>query len=247
MPLTRYAPTPSGYLHAGNLVNFTLTRDLAVQVGADIALRIDDADAPRYRREYVDDIFERLHQHDLEWQIGPRTTDDFERHWSQRGKIGAYRRALLDLMDAMPTYACACSRSVQHAVPTGGCLGGCHVMHLPLEAGRTALRVVVPTDTRIEVGGVVVDLAAEMGDFVVWRKDDLPAYQLVSVVEDRDLGTTHIVRGEDLLASSAAQIFLAQPLGAANVTYATYVHHSLVLDEAGHKLSKSHLAAEEQA
>ena len=246
MAVTRYAPTPSGYLHAGNLANFTLTRDLAVHVGADIALRIDDADAARYRREYVDDIFKTLRAHGLEWQIGPRDTDDFESRWSQRHKTAAYRQALRDLMDATDTYACACSRAVQRAVPTGGCTGGCRALRLPLEPERTALRVVVPADTCIDVSGAMVDLSAEMGDFVVWRRDDLPAYQLVSVVEDRDLGTTHIVRGEDLLASSAAQIWLAPGLGAANVAHATYVHHALVLDAAGRKLSKSQTAAKEQ-
>lgn len=245
--ITRYAPTPSGYLHAGNLVNFTFTRDLAMEVGADIALRIDDADAARYRREYVDDIFETLRVHGLEWHIGPHDTDDFERRWSQRHKTEAYRRVLRDLVDEMDTYACACSRTVQRAVPTGGCAGGCRALHLPLEPERTALRVVVSADTCIEVSGVTVDLSAEMGDFVVWRRDDLPAYQLVSVVEDRDLGTTHIVRGEDLLASSAAQIWLARGLGAANVAHATYVHHPLVLDAAGRKLSKSQTAPKEQA
>ncbi len=83
-----------------------------------------------------------------------------------------------------------------------------------------------------------------MGDFIVWRRDDLPAYQLVSVVEDRDLGTTHIVRGRDLLASSAAQVFLADSIGASNVAAATYVHHELITDSDGRKLSKTQISRE---
>jgi glutamyl-tRNA synthetase len=86
-----------------------------------------------------------------------------------------------------------------------------------------------------------VDLGAEMGDFIVWRRDDLPAYQVVSVVEDRDLGVTHIVRGLDLVPSSAAQIYLAAWFDATNVSGATFVHHELVTDESGAKLSKSPL------
>jgi glutamyl-tRNA synthetase len=78
-----------------------------------------------------------------------------------------------------------------------------------------------------------------MGDFVIWRRDDLPSYQLVSVIEDRDLGTTHIVRGEDLLASTAAQIFLAPALGADTLVTAFYLHHPLLTDVNGVKLSKS--------
>ena len=73
------------------------------------------------------------------------------------------------------------------------------------------------------------------------RREDLPAYQLVSVVDDRDLGVTHIVRGRDLLPSSAAQVHLAPWLEAEGVAQATYVHHDLVTDASGAKLSKSTL------
>jgi len=97
----------------------------------------------------------------------------------------------------------------------------------------------VPIGTTISINGKEVRLDIELGDFVIWRRDDLPAYQLVSVLEDRDLGVTHIVRGEDLLASTAAQIFMAPTLGADNVVTANYVHHSLLTDASGVKLSKS--------
>jgi glutamyl/glutaminyl-tRNA synthetase len=120
-------------------------------------------------------------------------------------------------------------------------VGGCRAFsrgHIP---GETALRAVVTQGTVVAVDGANIDLATEMGDFIVWRRDDLPAYQLVSVVEDRDLGTTHIVRGKDLLVSSAAQIFLAPALAASNVADATYVHHPLINDAEGRKLSKSSL------
>jgi glutamyl-tRNA synthetase len=101
------------------------------------------------------------------------------------------------------------------------------------------MRVHVPIGTSVPINDQVVRLDTELGDFVIWRRDDLPAYQLISVIEDRDLGTTHIVRGEDLLASTAAQIFIASPLNANNVVEAHYIHHSLINDAAGHKLSNS--------
>jgi glutamyl-tRNA synthetase len=105
--------------------------------------------------------------------------------------------------------------------------------------GSTALRIAVDPGTTVSVGDHPIRLDTAMGDFIVWRRDDLPAYQLVSVVEDHDLAITHIVRGRDLVGSSAAQVYLAGWLGADNVIEATYVHHELLTDPTGAKLSKS--------
>ncbi|MBM3688355.1 MAG: tRNA glutamyl-Q synthetase [Actinobacteria bacterium] len=245
MALTRYAPTPSGFLHAGNVANLERTAELARQLGAAVALRIDDADATRYRREYVDDIFRVLAVRGLDWDLGPRDTDDFEANFSQRRKTDYYREVLLE--SGLTTYACVCSRTTQCQTPTGGCVGHCRTAGHAWRPGHTALRVSVPPSTSIHVGGEMVRLDLEIGDLVIWRRDDLPAYQLVSVIEDRDLGTTHIVRGADLLASSAAQIFLARAIGADNVVTATYVHHALVVDAEGRKLSKSTMSSREGA
>jgi glutamyl/glutaminyl-tRNA synthetase len=244
MPLTRVAPTPSGFLHEGNRANFRAVAQLATRVGAQIALRIDDADATRYRPAYVEDIFRTLHAMEVRWDIGPSDLGDFEANWSQRSKTDYYRAELVRLRASMATYACDCSRAVQVGPATGGCVGGCRTRDVPLVPGESALRVAVPIGPPVHVGQLEVDLAAEMGDFIVWRRDDLPAYQLVSVVEDRDLGTTHIVRGRDLLASSAAQIFLADSIGASNVAAATYVHHELITDSDGRKLSKTQISRE---
>lgn len=241
--LTRIAPTPSGFLHEGNRLNIRRTVDLAEDWGATLALRIDDADAARYRREYAEDIFATLHSMGVAWTVGPRDVDDFEAHWSQRSRTGHYRSELeAALGRGLPAYACACSRSQQRGPAAGGCAGGCRDRGLALEPGRTALRARVENGTLVTVGDATVALDAELGDFVVWRRDDLPAYQLVSVVEDRDLGVSHIVRGRDLLGSSAAQVHLAPWFGAGNVVRAVYVHHELVTDPTGAKLSKSTLA-----
>lgn len=241
--LTRIAPTPSGFLHEGNRLNFRVTADLAKSLGAALALRIDDADATRYRREYAEDIFATLHDMGIAWTVGPSDVDDFEQHWSQRAKTEFYREQLHEaIASGLPVYACACSRAQQAGPASGGCAGGCRSRSLALEPGRTALRVAIDVDTEVTMGEEVVPLGEAMGDFVIWRRDDLPAYQLVSVLEDRDLGVTHIVRGRDLLSSSAAQVHLAQWTGAPNVAEAFYVHHELVTDSAGAKLSKSTLA-----
>jgi len=238
--VTRIAPTPSGFLHAGNRHNFQATADLARGLDIPLALRIDDADAARYRSIYADDIFKVLHDLGIEWSIGPRDTTDFEAHWSQRKKTDYYRGELALLRNSkVDTYVCRCSRSVIRGVPSGGCPGQCRIAEHELVAHESALRVHVPIGTTISINGKEVRLDIELGDFVIWRRDDLPAYQLVSVLEDRDLGVTHIVRGEDLLASTAAQIFMAPTLGADNVVTANYVHHSLLTDASGVKLSKS--------
>ena len=238
--LARLAPTPSGYLHEGNLANFHLTRQVAREAGAALALRIDDADAVRYRREYVDHIFAVLTEQGFAWTIGPRDTEDFEAHWSQRNRTAEYFERLIHLDHAgIPSYACTCSRTDMTGVPRGGCPGGCRDRGTQLAAGSSALRVHVPVGTVVKVGDRDVRLDEALGDFVVWRRDGLPAYQWASLLEDERLGTTHIVRGEDLIASSAAQAYLARALGITNVADATYVHHPLVLDAQGRKLSKS--------
>ena len=79
-PLTRIAPTPSGFLHEGNRLNFRRTAELAADIGATLALRIDDVDASRYRREYAEDIFANLRVMGMAWAGGPRDGDDFEAH-----------------------------------------------------------------------------------------------------------------------------------------------------------------------
>lgn len=246
MPVTRIAPTPSGFLHEGNRLNFRLTAALAADVGAELALRIDDVDASRYRRAYAEDVFATLHDMAITWTTGPRDVDDFEARWSQRARTEHYRAQLAEaIARGLQVYACSCTRSLQRGPATGGCTGGCRHRDLALQPHATALRTVVEPEATVTVGEDVVPLADSMGDFIVWRRDDLPAYQIVSVIEDRDLGTTHIVRGRDLLASSAAQIHLAPWFGADNVAIATYVHHDLVVDASGAKLSKSTLAGKE--
>jgi len=189
---------------------------------------------------YTDDIFRVLHDLKIKWDIGPRDTADFEANWSQRDKTDYYRAAMAILCDSdIETYACRCSRSMIDGIPSGGCPGRCRTADYELVPHESSLRVHVPRDTKIAIHGRSLDLESEMGDFVIWRRDDLPSYQLVSVIEDRDLGTTHIVRGEDLLASTAAQIFLAPALGADTLVTAFYLHHPLLTDVNGVKLSKS--------
>lgn len=240
--ITRIAPTPSGYLHLGNAVNFALIDHLATRWGAEVALRIDDMDSSRARSEYVDDIFSTLDWLGIAWTTGPRDRAEFEQHYSMADRT-EYYRSQLDLFSAsgLQVFACSCSRADLAASGGLRCAGACNSADLELETDRTALRLRIPDRTFVEMSGTAVDLPAVHGDVVLWRRDGLPAYHLVTVIEDRDLGVTDVIRGSDLLESSALHAWLAPHLDAANVAEAHYVHHGLIAGDGGHKLSKSRL------
>jgi len=242
--VTRIAPTPSGYLHLGNAVNFALIALLASRWDAESVVRIDDMDSSRSRSEYVDDIFATLEWLEIEWAKGPRDRADFEREFTMAARIDYYR-SQLDVLDAsgLELFACACSRADLAAKGGLRCAGECRSAGLDLATDQTALRLHIPDGTTVEMSGQSIDLAAAHGDVVLWRRDGVPAYHLASVIEDRDLGITDIVRGADLLESSALHDWLAPHLGADDLARANFVHHALVMDDSGAKLSKSQLAS----
>lgn len=243
--LTRFAPTPSGYLHRGNAANALLVSWLAHREGGQVALRIDDADAQRRRPEYVSDVFEVLDWLGVDWQVGPRDAAELEESWSQSLRIDRYREALAAAGDlGAPFYACTCTRSMLSGPATGGCPAGCRQAGRSPRVGETVIRLHIPPGTLREVDGRMVDVAATVGDVVVWRRDDLPAYHLTSIVDDEDLGITHVVRGRDLVESTAVQQVLAESCGLAVMARATVLHHALLTDSGGRKLSKSQLGGD---
>lgn len=209
---SRLAPTPSGYLHWGNIFNFALTWALVRRESGVLALRIDDLDATRARPEFVADIFETLRWLGFDWDEGPKHEADFKEHFSQGLRLSEYRNAL----QFFTGYACDCSRQSVKLKPCD-----CQGRHLELKAHVTQWKEATT--------GVVL-----------WRKDDLPAYHLVSVLEDVRTHTNLIVRGEDLRESSETQLQLAKLLGpvAESFTSARFVHHQLIQENGG-KLSKS--------
>ncbi|MGL5892279.1 MAG: glutamate--tRNA ligase family protein [Bacteroidia bacterium] len=239
---TRIAPTPSGFLHSGNIYSFRLTAQLAAEIGAEILLRIDDLDAARKRPEYVENIFETLHKLGINWQLGPQTPDDFENNWSQHLRLPLYNELLHKLRQhSKLVYVCTCSRR-ELTASNGNC--NCKNNNLPFDTPDAAWRAAVEPGTVISFsdmqrGKVEIDLAQAAGDFTVRRRDGIPAYQIASLADDVHFGITHIVRGEDLLASTAAQLFLAQKLGLDSFLQNSFLHHSLITDENGQKLSKS--------
>lgn len=236
---SRLAPTPSGYLHLGNAVNFLYTWLLVRQAGGVLKLRIDDLDGDRCRPEYIEDIFRQLDWLGLDWDEGPSGPDDFNRHHSQRLRMERYREVLEGLRQGARLFTCTCSRKeIQRRSPNGLYPGTCR--HLTHRSGAShAVRIRVEPEAVLNVASQTVDLCRELGDFVVWRRDDRPAYQLASLADDLDDRINLIVRGEDLRISTGAQLFLAAKLGWEQFARARFIHHPLLFGPDGRKLSKS--------
>lgn len=221
----RLAPTPSGYLHSGNAVNFVLNWLTARLNKGSLLLRIDDLDAGRKRSEYVQDIFDSLDWLGLDWDAGPRSVTDFENNWSQHLRIPLYNKQLDQLRAMGLLFACRKSRSelapFEGKYPEMFRDQGCS-----LDDPDVSWRIRTPA-------------GFSMPDFVVRRRDGLPAYQIASMVDDVYFGITHTIRGLDLEPSTQAQQWLASCLGDTNFLKIKFLHHPLLLDASGEKLSKS--------
>lgn len=207
----------------GNAVNFLLTAAKIRSLNGELSLRIDDIDFKRVRPEYVQDIFKSLEYLEIDWDHGPINVDDFFQNYSQLKKIELYREFMFS--GNLALYKCDCSRKM---ISTSLYPGTCRNRHL--KSQDYSWRVDTQ-DNQI--------LSQSMGDFILWRKDDLPSYQLVSVYEDEYQKMTHIMRGEDLLSSTQAQKFISQKLNLQFFPKINFYHHGLINDETGHKLSKS--------
>lgn len=220
--ITRYAPTPSGFLHAGNLVNIALTAELAQRKDATIVLRIDDADTHRVRRAYIDDVFAALHWLDVPWHVGPTSAGEMS-SWSQQARRSEHRAAAQELLDRGAAYVCECSRAEWSDYTGDDCPRRCERRGLALTPGSTALRF------------------AEEGlrHVVLWRREDEPSYHLASVVDDDLFGVDFVVRGADLEESSGIQRSISRALPGSGFHLAEVVHHRLLTDDGGRKLSKS--------
>ena len=247
----RFAPSPTGPLHAGSLVAALASWLDARAHGGQWLVRIEDVDLPRCIPGADQTILQQLAACGL--------LPDAVPVWqSQRSSL--YQQALQQLISHNQAYACACSRkdieAALHAegrdkprhgelVYPGTCRGGLQgkagrAWRFRCGADRATGATVGATDsvmhwTDRRLGAQQQDVSAEVGDFVLQRADGLFAYQLAVVVDDAAQGITHIVRGADLADNTARQILLQQALG-----YATpqYLHTPLVLAADGQKLSK---------
>ena len=250
----RFAPSPTGPLHAGSLATALGSWLDARKNGGKWLLRIEDLDTPRCIPEAAQQIQSQLLACGLFW-------DEEIVYQSQRQEV--YLGALEGLNDLQCLYSCTCSRQTianalaslgietqrnQEMVYPGTCRPTNFIAN-PTETLRDlkkAWRIALPQNCLIEFDDLALgikkqNLNTEVGDFVLRRSDGLFTYQLAVVVDDAEQGITHIVRGEDLLSNTARQILLQKALG-----YKTpeYLHLPLVLDEHGEKLSKQTLATQ---
>ena len=244
MTAGRYAPSPSGRMHLGNLMCCLLAWLSAKSKGGQVLLRIEDLDAVRCPRVYADAI-----QDDLAWlglaADGPTPTV----YQSERSEI--YQQYYDILLKKGLIYPCFCSRSQLHAasaphrsdgqvVYAGTCRGlsDAEVARRSLTRAP-AFRVRVPDEeiafTDGHLGRYAENLARDCGDFYLRRADGVFAYQLAVVVDDALMGVTEVVRGSDLLSSTPRQLWLYRELG---LTAPQFYHLPLLLAPDGRRLSK---------
>ncbi len=242
----RFAPSPTGRMHLGNVYAAVQSWLSARSRGGEWIVRIEDIDRQRSRPEYARQLLDDLEWLGLGWD-GPV-------QWqSQRSEF--YEEALSRLAAQGRTYGCTCTRaqimvsSAPHQSDGRVIYGGrCRPVGMPRvvdpPAGRHAVRLWVP-DRNIEFtdrnfGPRSVNLARECGDFVLRRSDGAWAYQLAVTVDDALMGVTEVVRGADLLLSAAQQIYLFELLGFDPPEYA---HIPLLLNDRGERLAKRDCAA----
>lgn len=242
---TRFAPTPSGYLHLGNIYSFVLTYHIAQKENLKILLRIDDLDKVRTRNKYLQDIFDTLEFLEIPHDLGPKNIKDFKSNFSQFSRMDLYEEALESLKTKRLIFACDCSRKkILKLNPKGFYPGFCKTRQLEFNNSGTAWRVKTPGNTEVHLNdysGVTVTgkLPGILNDFIVRKKDRLPSYQLASIVDDIHFGIDLIVRGKDLYGSSLAQIYLADLLGDNTFSKSTFCHHQILKNDRNEKLSKS--------
>lgn len=212
--------------------------------GGSLLLRIDDIDDERKRPEYVNDIFYSLEWLGIEWQEGPSGPENFELNWSQHRRLNIYNNCLTTLREKNLVFACECSRKKLASLAGYAYPGACEKLRIPLDTPGVCWRIPVPENAVVnfhdeEKGEVKFPLGTDSGSFIVRKKDGLPSYQLVSLVDDVHFRINYIVRGEDLLSSTASQLYLADRLGYSTFRECKFLHHKLEKDDQGHKLSKT--------
>jgi glutamyl-tRNA synthetase len=249
---TRYAPSPTGALHIGNVRSGLFAYLFARHNGGKFILRIDDTDRERSTLESLEEILESLRWLGMEWDEGPPDPNYF-----QSNRIERYREGALELLRQKKAYPCYCTAEEleakrkqaerEHRKPgyDGKCRDLPFATDLPLPdraAGRNyTIRFRAPHSGETVVNDLIKGRAvfdnAELDDLIIFRSDGVPTYNFATVLDDADFGITHVVRGDDHLPNTPRQMQIFFALGLRPPEYA---HLPMVMGPDGQKLSKRH-------
>jgi glutamyl-tRNA synthetase len=243
----RLAPSPTGFLHLGHARTFWTAQERAVAAHGTLILRNEDLDRSRSRAEFVEAMLEDLRWFGFRWQEGPDCGGPFA-PYSQSERHEFYRAGFEALKSRGCIYPCYCSRqdvlralSAPHAgdgepIYPGTCRNN------PMAGGerKANWRFRAPDGEAIEFvdggfGNQRFVTGRDFGDFVIWRHDETPSYQLAVVLDDSAMKVTEVVRGADLLLSTARQLLLYRALG---LEPPNFFHCPLVTDQSGSRLAK---------
>ena len=224
----RFAPSPTGPLHFGSLLTALASWCDARAAKGQWLLRIEDVDVVRTQQGAADHIIRTLEHYGLWW-------DGKIIYQSQRTE--RYQAALQQLQQQNEVFWCTCSRAELAQTQSAIYTGHCRTHHQYSSQAAARIRVnnsIIDFDDGV-FGHISENIAETVGDFVIFRRDGLFAYQLAVVVDDAEQGITHIVRGADLLDNTSRQIYLQQRL---RLSTPAYTHIPLVVNDNGEKLSK---------
>jgi glutamyl/glutaminyl-tRNA synthetase len=251
----RLAPSPTGLLHLGHARTFWTAYERVRDAQGTLILRDEDLDTQRARADYAAAMLEDLRWLGIAWQEGPDISGAFG-PYRQSERYALYRAAWERLRAGGWIYPCTCSRrelaaavSAPHeegdededeSVYPGRCRPVAGVVAQTREPAGVNWRFRIPDSETIAfedsgMGPHRYIAGRDFGDFVVWRRDDLPAYQLACVVDDAAMQITEVVRGADLLKSTARQMLLYRALG---LTPPAWHHCPLLRDANGQRLAK---------
>lgn len=250
--ITRFAPSPTGYLHLGHALAAAVAHEVAREMGGAMLLRFEDIDSSRVREEYYGAIEEDLHWLGIDWHGTPMR---------QLERMPAYHDALARLQEMDLIYPCFCTRKeiqamtnapqqgddVEASVYPGTCRAlsraerESKILERPgfawrLDAMKSASLLGDASFLDLRHGKIRID-ATLLGDVVLARKDIGMAYHLAVVIDDAAQNITHVTRGDDLLQSTHVHGLLQRLL---ELPQPTYLHHELVCDDQGKRLAKRH-------